>query len=148
MSNVYELIAETREAIEDAAEFSEQLEWKNQMEQAMAVGDMEAAEFYEKKLQESSFQEEVQKEKEELPMPEATGGIASSEISFLGRSRSSIEADLHEAKSKVDYNNKRYAELIRDDPTQINAIGGYERAAKSWGYRVEKLEEELRKCED
>ena len=64
------------------------------------------------------------------------------------RSRRSIELDIHEAKCKYDYNMRRYAALMQDDPKQINAIGGYERSARSWKYRLEKLTDELRKCED
>ena len=64
------------------------------------------------------------------------------------RSRRSIELDMHEAKCRYDYNMRRYATLMRDDPTQINAIGGYERSARSWKHRLEKLTVELRKCED
>ena len=76
--------------------------------------------------------------------------VSDASVEFIGeldsRKRHDIELDLHEAKAKFDYHTRRQAALAPSGPSM--ALGGHERAARSWGYRVTKLRDELEKCED
>ena len=78
----------------------------------------------------------------DIPEPSFPEGFA-----VESRSRASVERDIHEARCKVDFNRRRYEGLLSDDPTQRMAIGGYQRAWKSWERRLGYLMDELRKCD-
>lgn len=75
-------------------------------------------------------------------------GMAFQDAPPESRSVESIMRDIQEAQRECDYNSRRYAALLSKDPGQQAGLNHYGSAAKSWGYRLEKLQEELRDCPD
>lgn len=103
--------------------------------------------YFEEKSKELPIEDKKILEKEEaFHYEQISDDLSFQDVCPESRSKEKIMSDIHEAQCKYDYHSRRCAALLSDDSIQYMALGEHQRAAKSWQYRLENLQKELRNC--
>ena len=89
----------------------------------------------------------IEAKPESMEIAESSGMIYDSTANPESRARSKILKDLHEAQANYDQSSRRLAAIIGSDGL-VMAKGQYERSMQSYKHRIEKLQQELKSCDN